>query len=386
MVGVDAGGYSSQNGGNSNNTLIGADAIIQTAAQVQDAIAIGYKSIVTSSNTAQIGGTTANGAGVNLSVAYGVTAGSYTANGARNGQVTLTIPGFDLYGHFKQCGSYSRPVCCCFQHEWNRQWVTSSGGSGTPGSNQQLQYDNAGSFGGVPNTSVTASSITFQPGYTVAFFGIIALKTTSSVGGMLSIWNSGGNNRQIEFDTDSGAFMGQVNALINTYFRIDNETAGGDTQLQTGGTTRLDIGYTNGNTGINETALANSQLGVLGATADAYTAAFSTTAAGPYTLDISTNGHINSQSVLGATVTSCGTSPSYIGSDAAATITTGSGSPTTCNFTFANKYITAPTCVASDTLDTAVVQITSITNATVSMAFSASLNSGKIFLICIGSD
>lgn len=58
--------------------------------------------------------------------------------------------------------------------------------------------------------------------------------------------------------------------------------------------------------------------------------------------------HFISQQTSAPTVTSCGGSPAIVGTDMAATVTPGTGTPATCTVTFTNAYASAPTCVLSD--------------------------------------
>jgi len=59
------------------------------------------------------------------------------------------------------------------------------------------------------------------------------------------------------------------------------------------------------------------------------------------------NGHVASVTATAPALTSCGTSPTIVGSDAAGTVTMGTASPTGCVITFATAYTAAPSCTVS---------------------------------------
>jgi len=100
---------------------------------------------------------------------------------------------------------------------------------------------------------------------------------------------------------------------------------------------------------------------------------------------IQADGHVVSSGAV-TSVSSCGTgTPSVTGTDMAGTITTGTGSPTACTLTFANKYVNTPVCVVSDDLQTSEPAITTRSNTGFTMTLGAALTSGHIFYICIGS-
>lgn len=94
------------------------------------------------------------------------------------------------------------------------------------------------------------------------------------------------------------------------------------------------------------------------------------------------DGHINSTGTI-PTVSSCGLGASVIGTDAAGTISTGSGSVTACTLAFQVPYESNNVgCVESDTSNALTSDITSITTTSVTFGFSSSLASGKIWYTC----
>lgn len=262
-------------------------------------------------------------------------------------------------------------------------WVVGSSvpaGSGGSGGTNLLPTTNTWT-GGNTWTSPQISSFTFG-----VYASTLTLQTVAGgSGGNLIINNSGNNSQAINFNSDAGASDATFLNLHGSYFRMDFDE--GAFHIMTGDTDRFWIDGTTGNIGMGTGFTpTNSAVGIIGTSPNKYVQGDSTSTTGPYIVDVSTTGHINSQAVTGATVTSCGTTPAFTGSDIAGTITTGSGSPTACTLTFAKPFTNTPVCVVSDTLDTAVAQITSISNTNVVFGFSAGLNSGKILYICIGSD
>lgn len=141
-----------------------------------------------------------------------------------------------------------------------------------------------------------------------------------------------------------------------------------------------------GNTliGTVKASTSGAQLQVVSSTTNAYVV-LASTASGFNIVDISTTGHLNSQTITGSTVTSCGTLPNISGSDVAGIITTGSGSPTACTLTFAKAFSSTPTCVVNADANI-TPYISSRSASAYTWTFSSALNSGHLTYICIGSD
>lgn len=95
-------------------------------------------------------------------------------------------------------------------------------------------------------------------------------------------------------------------------------------------------------------------------------------------------GHINSNTRVGLppVLTSCGTAPSFTGSDTALRLTTGSAA-TTCTVTFGVAHVTAPSCVI--TPQGAAVQPTYTVSAT-AIAMTVDVASTVYNIICMGPD
>ncbi|SRR6266404_1873581 len=95
-------------------------------------------------------------------------------------------------------------------------------------------------------------------------------------------------------------------------------------------------------------------------------------------------GHINANTKVGLppVLSSCGTAPSFTGSDTALRLTTGSAA-TTCTVTFGVAHVTAPSCVI--TPQGAAVQPTYTVSAT-AIAMTVDVASTVYNIICIGPD
>lgn len=93
-------------------------------------------------------------------------------------------------------------------------------------------------------------------------------------------------------------------------------------------------------------------------------------------------GHINSTTRVGArpVLTSCGTAPSFTGTDTALRLTTGSAA-TTCTVTFGVAHVVAPACVI--TPEGAAVQPT-YTVSNTAIAMTVDVASTIYNIICIG--
>lgn len=104
---------------------------------------------------------------------------------------------------------------------------------------------------------------------------------------------------------------------------------------------------------------------------------------GPVGLDASNNAyfpaHVNSQGGTPA-LTSCGVSPTIVGSDMAGVVTV---KTTTCTITFAAAYTNAPACVVVDETTPSLSMAYTVTTAHI--AISAGLTSSDLVqYICIG--
>lgn len=93
-------------------------------------------------------------------------------------------------------------------------------------------------------------------------------------------------------------------------------------------------------------------------------------------------GHINSTTRVGArpVLTSCGTAPSFTGTDTALRLTTGSAA-TTCTVTFGVPFVVAPACVI--TPEGAAVQPTYTVSIT-AIAMTVDVASTVYNIICMG--
>jgi hypothetical protein len=81
-------------------------------------------------------------------------------------------------------------------------------------------------------------------------------------------------------------------------------------------------------------------------------------------------------------LTSCGTSPTIVGSDLAGTVTMGTGAPTGCVITFARPYISAPACVVTWQAAPLLSQSYTISNTAVTLVQTAT-SSDKVNYSCI---
>jgi hypothetical protein len=83
------------------------------------------------------------------------------------------------------------------------------------------------------------------------------------------------------------------------------------------------------------------------------------------------------------TLSSCGTSPSIVGSNVAGTITLGTGTPTGCVATFATAYALAPSCtVVSQTAPATTTPAYSVSTTAITIV-QAATNSTKYDYICV---
>lgn len=80
-------------------------------------------------------------------------------------------------------------------------------------------------------------------------------------------------------------------------------------------------------------------------------------------------------------LTSCGTTPTIVGSDFAGVITVGTGSPTTCTITFSAAFTVAPSCIL---VAVPLVAAFTYTISTTAISVTETGSTGKINYICVG--
>lgn len=112
----------------------------------------------------------------------------------------------------------------------------------------------------------------------------------------------------------------------------------------------------------------------------------SPTIAAPILFGVQLNGHVVSSGTT-PSVSACGTSPTIDpnSTDVAGKINVGSVTATACTLTFASAYLNAPICTISDDSTVITPGITSLSNTTLTVGFSASLAGGHVWYSCIGS-
>ncbi len=83
-------------------------------------------------------------------------------------------------------------------------------------------------------------------------------------------------------------------------------------------------------------------------------------------------------------LSSCGTSPTIVGSDSAGEVTTGTGTPTSCVITFATAYTAAPVCIMRDRTATSTLTSYAISTTAITVTSTAA-SSQKLDYVCFGS-
>ena len=250
--------------------------------------------------------------------------------------------------------------------------------------------------------NVNAPIIISGPSQSTVTYGLtVGSETVNGPGnGVISLTIAG--STYTVASSSSVPIAGNYLLWTSTNFTVGNGLGAGilnQSTLQAGASFYTDFGTVNTSFTVNGAAvfnssvtfnnfkgftISNASMTVIGNALYPDDVAFSSGGATAiYTLDVSTNGHINSQAVLGSTVTSCGGGASFVGSDTHGTITTGSGSPTACTYTFLNPFTNVPDCFCSDNGTTAC-DPTSISKTAVT--FGLGLTETTIHFFCIGSD
>lgn len=314
--------------------------------------------------------------------------------------------------------------------------ATATGGTPPGGNPYDVQVDSNGIFGGYDNfqnngTTVTLSGIQTMTQNNVVFSSASGVSFGYS-GSSITLGNQGTYNVIAPLDISGGtgefltlgdsnpasAYMGvAANPVGNVLFRAAFGYGNGNAIMQGGVGRNLEFdGGSNtfgaaplmylsqtGNLGIGVgSGQASAKLQVSSGTVlidgtssslkitssgSANLLQVSTGTAGPYVLNVSSTGHINSQSIKGVAVTTCGTSPTISSgaNDVHGTITVGSGTPTSCTVTFGKPYASAPDCVIEDNAAGVTSSIGSQTATAFTVNFSLGMT-GSFAYICIGSD
>lgn len=177
-------------------------------------------------------GTSIYAATATASFPFGFSASTASINGAGNGRIGLTIVG----STYTVSSSSSLPIVGNYAIWTSTNFTVGngspSGGGGTPGgSPNQLQYNNAGSFGGA-NSYVTSSSITVISSFSVTSNG--AQNNTGA--GFLDVYNNTGFSGKNLFVVGSQNQAGQF--IVADQTPVNMTRYGADLgSLITGGTT-----------------------------------------------------------------------------------------------------------------------------------------------------
>lgn len=101
---------------------------------------------------------------------------------------------------------------------------------------------------------------------------------------------------------------------------------------------------------------------------------------------ISSAGHVTAYGTA-PTVSSCGTSPSIVGSSISGKVTIGSSASGTCTLTFPTAWVAAPVCTLTNSdADVPVGATTSTTALTITDGAATDFSSDTIMYVCIGQD
>lgn len=337
--------------------------------------------------------------------------------------------------------------CAQFTSSFTLQGATCGGGGGTPAAPLgSVQYNSASAFAAVPGAFVGTSSITFSTmgvtgpltmfapnpanffsttlsntlvsmrffqsgvddntisfgssaGMTVPFgttftntnapllarTALISAPATASPAltapGILDLWAVGATSPYISWSETGVAndgTMGWIKGGGHLKIYSGSETFGSGTEL-------LDLSNA-GSLTIDSTATVKGQFGAIdGSATDTQIVRFSTAATGPYAVDISTTNHLNFQDFTSSpTLSSCGTAPSFFGSDNSMTITPGSTAGG-CTVTFGRAYVNTPVCIVEEETFSLINALAYSVTKTAITITQTSLTS-KLDIHCFGRD
>ncbi len=247
--------------------------------------------------------------------------------------------------------------------------------STTSGNNNTFVGSNAGTFvsSGSQNVAIGVTSlyglsaaITGSDNVAIGNSSMLQLNgaAAANIGlgfNSLSALGTGSNNIQIGAYNSSGGINGSASSNIMIGNGVQTPSVSGSNQLNIGNAIYGLNMYGNLNT-ISSAPNANASIGIGTSTAiskfaislnsndtlgNAFLVSSSTASATTTLFGITNTGHIFGTST-NPVLSSCGTSPTIVGSDSHGTITVGSVSATGCTMTFSTPYATAPSCVISN--------------------------------------
>lgn len=303
----------------------------------------------------------------------------------------------------------------------NLSWASGTGSTSPGGGPGALQYYSAGSFAGSNNFQFSGSSatlvgsmtVTDAAGFADATPGMVDIFShNASASGGFPFLSMGSNNQANQFvfkdlqplTLVNGVAPGQLgvgltafdaHAIFDTTVSqkivfFDPSTAAMDFKTCTtcgplaffpNQNETMQMFASNIQITASSTTLSNSGNG------SQYIQTNSTTAlTGPFTLDVSTTGHISSQGAI-PTITGCtgsGFATSTYCNDNACTITPGSAA-TGCTITFAQKATNVPTCTVSEQTGS-ITNILSYTTTATALTVSQTALTSKIDYHCIFKD
>lgn len=185
----------------------------------------------------------------------------------------------------------------------------------------------------------------------------------------------------------SGALTGYLGVQATGALSLDNEQAGQSLVLNTAGTTRVTVAG-GGQTTFAQNVTVLSSMTVQGVTTQPYIATFSTSAltgsATSYQIAVTTTGIFSVGPSSAPTLSSCGTLPTVVGTNAAFTITPG-GSAGGCIASFNPPLKNSPTCsVTPQTQSLTNALSYTVTNAAITLTQTSM--SSKVDVHCIGQN
>jgi hypothetical protein len=243
--------------------------------------------------------------------------------------------------------------------------LTGNVGIGTTTPGTALGVTGAGVFTGpltftwLDATSTTATSTLSTGGLTIGTNQFVVQQNSGNVGvATTSPWGV----LAVEQGTETNSFIVSNNGSSSPSFVITGVSGNGK------------IGA--GTTSPYASFSIQSGSGTTGT--DAFVVATSTQAA---VFGIDNDGHRFSSGPAPA-LSSCGTTPSIVGSDSGGTVTAGTGSPTACTLTFAKAYRNTPYCNVNTGANTASSSVTSISTTAVTFSIVPTVNSIALHYSC----
>lgn len=279
-------------------------------------------------------------------------------------------------------------------------WTTVGGGGASLSSTNTWTAQQTFNQSSIFVSSVTISTTVFASLVQVSSLPFVPSGFGGGQPGDIQMRANNGLTSRIYFYSGAGVAQGQINMTTGGSMNMSNENTTQTVNLisnfntgvavQSTGHTLLahGIDVSGSSSTFTTPVIFKSSIAVVTPVANAYEATFSTTtptsAAGNYQIAVTTSGVFSVGASSSPLLTSCGTTPAIVGTNAAFTITPG-GSAAGCTVTFNPPLKNTPICVISPQTES-IVNALSYTETNTAITFTQTSMTSKVDVHCYGNN